>query len=379
MEIQRRSSFERDRPFLTGVIIDFWWAFVNGDPIWLLCLPTEIVDAIVGFLPSPVLEILTHSPTFDLMARKHLKSRLSDLMKTWHLPAEGTLTMMRRRNTLLSGSAALQIVDPSSWNPQDLDFYAPSSEFAAVCAWFLTQRYTVSDELTSEYMPQTLTGNDFEFGDDLVDLQHNFPRLRVHASNCIQSVIRLVHPDHPKTINVIQSTSEHPVAPICFFHSTLVMNFVTGNGAVSLYPGLTQDRKGMLNMQLNPPLEPVAETIFEALDKYQQRGYSFFQGSDVEDVEHLVLVPLRGDRVPCAVERLMQRDLDDGKASSLAFDARHPVAVFPALRWSLSTRVYTDDGYYDVGASAEVCQDDEYVVYANDIAVKRVRMAPEAL
>lgn len=132
-------------------------------------------------------------------------------------------------------------------------------------------------------------------------------------------------------------------------------------------------------MQLNPPLESVAETTFEALDKYQQRGYSFFQGSDLEDVEHLVVVALRGDRAPCAVERLMQRDLGDGKASSLAFDIRHPVAVFPGLKWSLSTRVYTDDCYYDVGPSVEVCQDDEYVVYANDIAVKRVQMAPEAL
>lgn len=177
------------------------------------------------------------------MARSRLTERVSSTFEAWKLPVKDTLIMMRRTNTLLSGSAALNIVDPSSWMPGDLDFYCPNSEYVFVCKWFIARSYVACELNDGEYQTTTFGPDDFEFEDDWVDVQNNF-RFVDHANGCVKTVVRFVHPEHPRTVNVVRSLSDHPAAPVCFFHSTLLMNVVTGSGVTCLYPRAARAQKG---------------------------------------------------------------------------------------------------------------------------------------
>lgn len=76
----------------------------------------------------------------------------------------------------------------------------------------------------------------------------------------------------------------------------------------------------------------------------------------------------------------MQRAWDDDISVSMAFDKGQPLRPLAPMRWSLSTRTYTDTGFYDLEPTLEVDQDDgRVVVYTNDVRVKSFSMAPESI
>ncbi|TEB16196.1 hypothetical protein FA13DRAFT_1650826 [Coprinellus micaceus] len=149
--------------------------------------------------------------------------------------------MMRSTGAILSGSAALQVVSPSlSWKPSDLDFYCGFNDVQDVIYCFAGESYEVSMAFDAPYdckkfytyAPASARPTNFE--------------ARFRSNSCIQKVYTLVHRESEITINVIQSRSPASAAPLAFFHSTLVMNFVSADGVVCAYPDLTLSSQGML-------------------------------------------------------------------------------------------------------------------------------------
>lgn len=130
--------------------------------------------------------------------------------------------MMQSTGTILSGSAALEMALPGSAPPNDLDFYCPRGQLTSVLTFFVHhQEYVDVTEGTGECDP---------YGDLWVG---------------IKAVHRMQHTSHPsRTINVIESTTPSPIVPVLFFHSTVVMNFVSSDGLMMLYPTLTSKKRG---------------------------------------------------------------------------------------------------------------------------------------
>ncbi|KAF5314144.1 hypothetical protein D9611_006993 [Ephemerocybe angulata] len=189
-------------------------------------LPAELQERIVALLPLRDLKALCAHPRMIPTIRVHLKQRVIETLDSFRLKGQETLDMMSTSRTVLSGSAALEIVSPGSCEPNNLNFYCPvGSAHHALSAILTTKGFVETPMSLKTLMSERSPFNKFE------------------VNNGVKRLYRLVHLPTKKTIIVAESISASPLAPILFFHSTLLMNYVTGTSAISLYPELTYERK----------------------------------------------------------------------------------------------------------------------------------------
>jgi hypothetical protein len=118
---------------------------------------------------------------------------------------------MAQSGAIISGSAALVILQPQQ-EPNDIDFYVPPKGLAQLLKFVLDHGY----ELT---VP--VPGEGGEGG---------YPR---------RIVLKLVHPISASRIDIVVPTTKNVVEEVTKFHSTVVMNYITSYGLVSLYPSWT--------------------------------------------------------------------------------------------------------------------------------------------
>ncbi|KAF6747329.1 hypothetical protein DFP72DRAFT_1149371 [Ephemerocybe angulata] len=193
------------------------------------------------------------------LARDTIHSRLTTVLASQPLDAEGFLDKMAETNTVLSGSGALEIILPGTCTPGDLDFYCPRDEGRALAFYLEENGFKKYDfEGTSIERRRKEGEDDHEPYDN---------------RNGIKSVIRLRHATHKSKIHIIESVSLSPLVPLFFFHSTVVMNFVSATAAVCFYPELTFHRQGLLNFSWSGA-DLKNRT---AVQKYEERGFQILE------------------------------------------------------------------------------------------------------
>ncbi|KAF6746513.1 hypothetical protein DFP72DRAFT_823059 [Ephemerocybe angulata] len=165
------------------------------------------------------------------LARDTIHARLTSLLASQHLDPEGFLEKMAETNTVLSGSGALEIILPGTCTPGDLDLYCPRDEGQTLSSYLEANSFN-----KYEYSSTSIERRSEDGQSD--DDEHYDSR------NGIKSIIRLCHEAHGSKIHIIESLSLSPLVPLFFFHSTVVMNFVSATAAVCFYPELTFQHKG---------------------------------------------------------------------------------------------------------------------------------------
>lgn len=118
--------------------------------------------------------------------------------------------MLHNYNCVLTGSAAVEMVVPGSHYPSILDFVCPRFSILNPILFFRARGYA--------YSPP--------------DRQ---PTLQSPHSG-IHQIIAMHHEERQHIIHIIESSTSSPFAPSLFSPSTIAMNYVTGDGVVSLYP-----------------------------------------------------------------------------------------------------------------------------------------------
>jgi len=148
---------------------------------------------------------------------------------------------MRRTGAVVSGSAALALIHPQQFLPNDIDFYVLPFAFAGVLRYVEDHGYKIKpfDRSLCNYYHQNIV------------------------------VIKLVHPVSHKSVNVTTGLDNHVVKLITRFHSTLVMNYLSWFGLVDLYPEWTMEKRGLIVTD-NP-----ASRGCHA--KYVERGYTLYR------------------------------------------------------------------------------------------------------
>jgi hypothetical protein len=116
--------------------------------------------------------------------------------------------------TVISGSSVLWFVDDKyeTWKPGDLDIYTPHGKAARVLEFLIRDGYSVipkERDITQKYM---------ENG-------HLSSITKLQKGEC--------------TIDLLESLTSSSITPITVFHSTAVMNYITADSIVMLYPFLT--------------------------------------------------------------------------------------------------------------------------------------------
>ncbi|TEB19409.1 hypothetical protein FA13DRAFT_1601539, partial [Coprinellus micaceus] len=149
--------------------------------------------------------------------------------------------------SIASGSAVLRIMDAFMGKPGDLDIYVPRGSMSAADEFLHLHEYV----LVSISLENSRTLDRGEAG--ISEVRYYLNRFNGALVNVIES-----------------STSSSPTA-VFFFHSTIVMNYLSWNALISAYPIMTIDRCGILNScgaKERPRME-------ECMAKYRRRGYDF--------------------------------------------------------------------------------------------------------
>ncbi|KAH6903574.1 hypothetical protein BKA70DRAFT_1110727 [Coprinopsis sp. MPI-PUGE-AT-0042] len=168
------------------------------------------------------------------------------------------MKLLQKLRAYVSGSTVLANINDEVWPCGDMDIYVPPSGSEELRSYLLS---TGQHRLWKEVV---LRGRDEE---DLPD-----PYLRMSG---IAKIWYFKHKGG-KDINVIVTSTRSALIPIIDFHSTIVMNFITYFGIVSLYGRPTGNHYGWINI-------PAGLTHRDErwLNKYEGRGYLLYSGSDV--------------------------------------------------------------------------------------------------
>ncbi len=224
--------------------------------------------------------------TIRELFQKHLHYFLENVCKVYHLDtAAQLLNALRLANAVIGGSCALYVFCPTPIWPQNLDFFLPRQE-------------------------------------NLTNALHNF--LLVHGYCLLLKIIQdettpfsdivdhcdtYIHSKTERIIRVVYANSASPLGPLLDAHSTLVMNYISWNSAVCIYPATTLQRIGIRLQRHN--------IAVKAFKKYVQRGF--------------IMRPQLHRLVP---ESLYKLSVVDGGASLILGFNGHPTQ-FEEVSWIL--------------------------------------------
>ncbi|PPQ81452.1 hypothetical protein CVT26_007745 [Gymnopilus dilepis] len=198
------------------------------------------------YIPQPLSRIhdllqREKKPLTSTMLPPVARARFERLITMFDLGDPDTLRLeMSKCCAIISGSAALYVFHPNAFTPGDVDFYVPHST---------ANRFICSL-------------HDRGFFDNSAD-----DKKATYPSREIVAVSRFWKRGNARSINLIITQSVNPLAVVVQFHSTLLMNAITGRGVICLYPLLTLPGRSVMMVDT-----PKARKCFA---KYGRRGFRF--------------------------------------------------------------------------------------------------------
>ena len=202
---------------------------------------------------------------------------------------------MMATGAVISGSTALAVLFGGEFVPQDLDIYVNNRGMARILIFLMNNGYQI-------VMPRPGHA-----------LEKKYP-----ASKIILTLKR----DDGEKIDVIGMT-DRVLATIMDFHSTVVMNYISSYGIVSLYPEWMMQKNGLVNTRNIP---------WKILAKYRARGFNVaYTMTELAkyDAHHIC-----GEHICCPK---LKRYLRDGQSLFIPFDMATDICELEDIdeRWIL--------------------------------------------
>ncbi|KAH6890746.1 hypothetical protein BKA70DRAFT_1234458 [Coprinopsis sp. MPI-PUGE-AT-0042] len=262
----------------------------------------DICDAIALEMQERLIRHQTLTP------QGHYLLSVNKMLRNFGLPPTQTMEVVRKCRGYMSGSGVIaglpNIPKERRFPPKDLDVFIPL-KYSETFKSFLLQesgerhlcrevdllvpskKDSDSEEETSDPEEADSDSSNCEgtYSDNDSSYGHGSPAGRKLRS-CIAK-IWYFRDNRGREINVIVSSTRSALVPIVAFHSTPVMNFIAYFGIVSLYGNLTSRGVGWINRY---PKSADGKHLWYHkkdsiwLEKYQQRGYTLWTGSDIPEV-----------------------------------------------------------------------------------------------
>lgn len=171
-------------------------------------------------------------------------------------------SLQARTATLVSGSSALQFFDRSFYPESDLDIYVHMPRRHEVGRWLLNAGY--------KFVPSMMQSTDFEDAASETEVDDIYGD--IERGICTVFTFRKPGINGGEELKVqLMVAARTPMDIILCFHSTCVMNIISYNKAISLYPRATLEERRALVCQTN------GSSPQEALAKYELRGWEILR------------------------------------------------------------------------------------------------------
>ena len=166
---------------------------------------------------------LTSTRNFTIAASV-LRARYRDLVRPFVPNVDAFSEALRRHGAVISGSTALYFFIPcNSWFPNDLDIYVSYDEFPALVR-------TLENDPALQFRA--------------VPPSEGFP-LPTSISLDVAEIRKLSTPSR-RVVDVIRSRRSTPVSPLTQFWTSMLVNFVTPDVAVSTFPRMVFKGRGYI-------------------------------------------------------------------------------------------------------------------------------------
>ncbi|PSR87070.1 hypothetical protein PHLCEN_2v5256 [Hermanssonia centrifuga] len=184
------------------------------------------------------------SPHASAIAGEAMLNKFRSRLATVTDDVDAFLHAMRLSGACLSGGRALSIVDnKATFEGVDWDFYCPFEGFDAFCI-FLVER---------------LKGTTVELG----------PLAQAHYVSMVGICgFRRISTERG-VFDVMRSETATPLLPLPYFHSTLLVNYISADSLCVAYPLGLLSRNGVTQSR------SLSEHATAGLAKYRSRGYEF--------------------------------------------------------------------------------------------------------
>ena len=174
--------------------------------------------------------------------REEMQRALAHILLWFKLDWKVMKAIMLTTGAVISGSAALAVLQGGEFIPQDLDIYVTSKNMAAVLVFLQEQNYAVVIPVPGAK-------------------KNVYPK---------SSVTLTLRNDIREKIDLVATTEQHVIHAVTQFHSTCVMNYIVYYGIVCLYPEWTMRKTAFVK----------AELMDEAvIHKYQGRRFAMMKVS----------------------------------------------------------------------------------------------------
>ncbi|KAK6974078.1 hypothetical protein R3P38DRAFT_2584591 [Favolaschia claudopus] len=181
-------------------------------------------------------------PGNEWLTPEFVERRVRDRLEAAGIQPDIGLRLLRRTDSIISGSTPIPILVNLPFKPNDLDMYITKP-----------QQRTVLGVLTTDlgFVVFRRTNDDYVVGFGIAHIL--WLRKNHHV------------------INVLVVSGDNAVESIFHFHSTIVMNFISGYGVFCAYPALTLRKRSVTNHSILSDQTSTnrARTCFE---KYERRG-----------------------------------------------------------------------------------------------------------
>ncbi|KAJ3503406.1 hypothetical protein NMY22_g18260 [Coprinellus aureogranulatus] len=268
------------------------------------------------------LRVLTEVERWSDLAYAELNLRLGIVLHDFGIPSVKVKGMLGETESVISGSAALWISNLGKWLPTDIDFYCPRGARKKVMRFLASYGYEEVEDAkeakaTDGHLPVQVAGTmqgahavlqavadesdeseewdgssdeseewgsssdeDMDEDTDSDDMDVNSDEdeaslIERYGKHVMKSVTLLRKGENGPFLNIIESLLPCAEAPIFCFHSTVVMNAVTAEGAICFYPDWTLKNKGVVNRASGLVAWEGREQNKEhkGLKKYRERKY----------------------------------------------------------------------------------------------------------
>lgn len=276
-----------------------------------LC-PGDIEETILSYLPLQDLQAMSLVSPGSPVVVGHLRGRVTRLLAALGLDPIQILDIMRETGAIISGSFALEIVNPGSCTPRDLNLYCGLGKGERVGA-----------------LLGALQGIEFVPAPVEVNLSERRRFETLDLNNGVLRIRRFLHRMSSTSITLTESISRSALAPIFFFHNTVLMNCVTGHEVICFYPQLTRDYVGLQNLRSvrSGTHDP------EWVQRWDCLGYSVASNCGEQHQDHVYwsAQPSHGS---CHHE---YRNTSDALSARVAFTYDAPISddSVPVLCWRL--------------------------------------------
>lgn len=247
----------------------------------------EILESICVHCSLPsVLMMGATSNVHRTVTQSHIVRRSRSVVRPYVSQPDRMFILLDWTASIISGSIALQFMlgTDMSWVPSDLDIYTPNERSRDILETFLRLEGfssppppCISADVSVDGIDQEIDPDGEDGGDDDQVQGQTDPTGIHYAGQEARSIVDVTRMSKGSlSVDLIVSAGRTALIPVLHFHSTVVMNYLSGSGFFSAYPVITDRGMSLINPLSFYPRAAVPPKVLSCLVKYATRGFSVF-------------------------------------------------------------------------------------------------------